>query len=157
MRTSALKMIAAFFLITFSILILATLRVGAVETGATDNIAQNPATAAKGETLTPSDTQKSFLIKESAFREFFKRGKDKLKTFGQKLTFVFSNYAEIPSEIARALNHLTGGKGPGHLAEVFLLFLLMLGVGVGVEKFLISPSKNINSSSRAPFPNPLFS
>ena len=133
MRTSALKMIPAFFLITLSILILATLRAGAAESGYTDNIVQNSATVAKGKTLSPSDTEKRFLIKESAFREFFKRGKDKLQLFGQKLTFVFSNYSEIPSEIVQALNHLTGGKGPGHLAEVFLLFLLMLAIGFGYD------------------------
>ena len=152
MRTSALKMIAVFFLITCSILILATLRAGAVESGTTDNIAPNSATVAKGETLTPPDTEKSFLIKESAFREFFKRGKDKLKLFGQKLTFVFSTYAEIPSEVARALNHLTGGRGPGHLAEVFLLFLLMLAVGVGVEKIFNIPMKKYKQQLQGTVP-----
>ena len=154
MRTSALKMIAAFLLIAFSILILATLRVGAAaaESGNTDNTVQNPAPVAKGETFSPSDFEKSFLIKETAFREFFKRGKDKLKLFGQKLTAVFSNYPEIPSDIVQALNHLTGGKGPGHLVEVFLLFFLMLAIGFGVEKIFNIPIKKYKQQLQGTIP-----
>jgi hypothetical protein len=83
------------------------MRAGAAESGTTDNIVQNPATVVKGDALTPADSEKSFLFKESAFREFFKHGKDKLKLFGQKLTAVFSNYPAIPSEIIKALSHLT--------------------------------------------------
>ncbi|MDX2502564.1 MAG: hypothetical protein QNL14_18925, partial [Deltaproteobacteria bacterium] len=152
MRTSALKTTAAYFLITFSILILATLRAGAAESGTTDNIVQNPATVAKGDGLTPSESEKSFLFKESAFREFFKHGKEKLKLFGSKLTAVFTNYPKIPSEIIKALNHLTGGKGPGHLVEVFLLFLLMLAIGFGVEKIFNIPMKKYKQQLQGSIP-----
>ena len=152
MRTSALKMIAAFFLITFSILILATLRAGATESGTADNIVQNPAIAAKGDELTPSESEKSFLFMESAFREFFKHGKDKLKLFGSKLTAVFTNYPKIPSEIIKALNHLTGERGLGHLAKVFLLFLLMLAIGFGVEKIFNIPLKKYKQQLQGSIP-----
>jgi hypothetical protein len=145
-------MIAAFLLITFSILVLAAMRAGAAESGTTDNIVQNPATVVKGDALTPADSEKSFLFKESAFREFFKHGKDKLKLFGQKLTAVFSNYPAIPSEIVKALSHLTGGKGPGHLVEVFLLFLLMLAIGFGVEKIFNIPMKKYKQQLQGTIP-----
>ena len=152
MRTSALKMIAAYFLITFSILILTTLRVGATESGTTDNSVQNSAAVAKGDALTPSEPAKSFLFKENAFREFFKHGKDKLKLFGSKLTAVFSNYPKIPSEIVKALNHLAGDRGPGHLAEVFLLFLLMLAIAFGVEKIFNRPMKKYKEQLQSTLP-----
>ena len=89
---TAPKLISAFLLITFT-----TLGVDAAEPGTVDNVGQNPATAAKLDTLSSPDTKIGYLIKEAAFREFFKSGKDKLKLFGQKLTAVFSNYPEIPS------------------------------------------------------------
>ncbi len=82
MRTSALKMIAALFLITFSILIFATHQAGAAESGTTDNSVKNLAAVDKGNTYTTSDTVQGYLLDESAFRAFFKRGKDKLKLFG---------------------------------------------------------------------------
>jgi len=156
MNTSALKMISAFFLITLSILIVATLRAEAAEPGTVANVVKNPATAAKGETLTPSETEYSHFIKDSAFRQFFKRGKDKLNLFGQKLTAVFSNYPEIPSENIKALNHLTGGKGAGHLGEVFLLFLLMLAVGFGVEKIFNIPLKKYKQQLQGTVPKSFF-
>ena len=122
MKATVFKLIFVFSVITFSSLIFATPHAGTAESGAAANVVQNPSTVDKKITLTLSDTETNYFIKESAFREFIKRGKDKMKSFGQKLTFVFSNYSKIPSEIANALNHLTGGRGPEHLAEVFLLF-----------------------------------
>ena len=149
---TAPKLISALLLITFSILIISTLRVGAAEPGIVDTVGQNPVTAAKVDTLASTDTKNSYLIKEAAFREFFKSGKDKLKLFGQKFTAVFSNYSEIPSEIIKALNHLTGGKGPGHLVEVFLLFLLMLAIGFGVEKVFNIPMKKYKQQLQGTIP-----
>ena len=152
MKMTAPKLISAFLLITFSILIVTTLGVDAAEPGTVDNVGQNPVTAVKLDTLSSPDTKIGYLIKEAAFREFFKSGKDKLKLFGQKLTAVFSNYPEIPSEIFKALNHLTGGKGPGHLAEVFLLFLLMLAIGFGVEKIFNIPMKKYKQQLQGTIP-----
>ena len=152
MRTSSLKMIAVLFLITFSILNFGALQAGAAEPGTADNVVKNPATVAKGNERTASDSENGFFMNESVFREFFKHGKDKLKLFGQKLTFVFSNYSKIPSEIVKTLNHLTGGRGPGHLTEVFLLFLLMLAIGFGVEKIFNIPMKKYKQQLQGTIP-----
>ena len=152
MRTSALKVIAAFFLIIFSIFIHASPQAGAVESGITDNIVQNAAIVAKDDAPKASNFNNIFHIKETAFRAFFKRGKDKLKLFGQKFTAVFSNYPAIPSEIIKALNHLTGGKGPGHLVEVFLLFFLTIAIGFGVEKIFNIPMKKYKQQLQGTIP-----
>jgi hypothetical protein len=49
---------------------------------------------------------------------------------------VFSNYSAAPSEIVKALHHLTGGNGIGHLMKILFLFLLPIAVGFGVEKIV---------------------
>ncbi len=57
------------------------------------------------------------------------------------MTFVFSNYLQAPSEIVKALNHLTGGKGMGHLIKISLLFLMLIAIGFGVERLINIPMK----------------
>ena len=150
---SALKMIAVFFLIIFSFQGIASFHAGAAEKDTAGSAVMSPATVTQGNTPAASGTEKGFLLEESAFREFFKRGKDKLKIFGQKFLAVFSNYPAIPSEIAKALNHLTGGKGLGHLVEVFLLFMLVLAIGFGVEKIFNIPMKKHKQQLQATVPN----
>jgi small-conductance mechanosensitive channel len=141
MKTTLQKMISAFLFIIFSILIVTTFRVHAEETGIVDNFVQNSSAAAKPVTQARSGTENKYLIEESAFHRFFKRAKDNLNVFGQQLTFVFSNYSKAPSEIVKALNHLTGGKGMGHLTKISLLFLLLIAIGYGVEKIINIPMK----------------
>ena len=145
-------MSAALFLISVGIMTLATHQAYTAESGIAENVVTNPASVPKVDTLAPVDTKMGFRIEESAFREFFKRAKGKLTFFGQKFTAVFSNYPKIPSEIIKALNHLTGGKGPGHLAEVFFLFLLMLAIGYGVEKVFNIPMKKYKQQLQGTIP-----
>jgi hypothetical protein len=52
-----------------------------------------------------SVTENNYLIEKSTYHRFFTRAKDNLNLFGQQLTFVFSNYSEIPSEIGKAFNY----------------------------------------------------
>jgi hypothetical protein len=77
--------------------------------------------------------KKSNLIEESTFNQAFKRVKGNLTLLGQRLIVVFSNYSETLPEVSKAVNHLTGGKGFGHLVKILFLFLLTLAVGFGVE------------------------
>ena len=80
MRTSVPKMTAALFLFLISILIFTSLQAGAAESSAAGSAVKNPEAVAKDDALTQSDSE-SFLFKESAFREFFKHGKNQLKSF----------------------------------------------------------------------------
>jgi len=152
MKTTAKKIIPAFFIIIFFISIAATFRADAAEPGSVDEVVQNSTAAVNQETRAPGRSGNNHLIEGSTFSHFFKRAKNNLTLFGQKLTFVFSNYSKIPSEISQALNDLTGGKGPGHLAEVFLLFLLMLAVGFGVEKIVNIPLKKYKQQLQGTIP-----
>jgi small-conductance mechanosensitive channel len=152
MRTSAAKMITSLCLLTLSIVVFATLQAGAVQSGTVDDIAKNAGPGSTEDALPPPDTENGSLLEESAFHKFVKYGKDKLNIFGQEFFAVFSNYPAIPSEILGALNHLTGGKGPGHLAEVFLLFILMLTIGFGVEKLFSRPMNKYKQQLQATVP-----
>jgi len=155
MKPTAANMLTSFLLITFSILMVTSLGAIAAEPGSIDNGDQSSGVIAERDAPTPSDTEVSRIDQDSAFREFVKRGKDKLNVFGQKLSFVFSNYSEIPPELARSLNHLTGGKGSGNLINVLLLFLLMLAVGFGVEKLFGIPLKKYKQRLQGTVPNSL--
>jgi small-conductance mechanosensitive channel len=152
MKTTVQKMISAFFFIIFSILIVTTFRADAAETGTVDNFVQNSSTAAKQATPALSGTENKYLIEESAYHRFFKPAKDNLNLFGQQLTFVFSSYTEAPSEIVKALNHLTGGKGLGHLIKISLLFLLLIAIGFGVEKIINIPMKKYKQQLQSTVP-----
>ncbi len=145
-------MISAFFFIIFSILIVTAFQAHANETGTVDNIVQNSSTAAKQDTQALSDTEKKYYLEESAFHRFFKRAKDNLNLFAQQLTFVFSNYSEAPSEIVKALNHVTGGRGMGHLTKLSLLFLLLIAIGFGVEKIINIPMKKYKQRLQSSVP-----
>jgi len=47
---------------------------------------------------------------------------------------VFAKYAEVPVELVKALDQLTGGRGPGYLVIIILLFLLLIAIGICAEK-----------------------
>jgi hypothetical protein len=152
MKTTAQKMTSAFLFVIFSILIVTTFWAHAEETGTVDNFAQNSSAAAKQDTQTLSGLENKFLIEESAFHRFFKPAKDNLNVFGQQLAYVFSHYSAAPSEIAKALNHLTGGKGMGHLTKISLLFLMLIAIGFGVEKIINIPMKKYKQQLQSSVP-----
>jgi hypothetical protein len=99
-----------------------------------------------------SVTENNYLIEKSTYHRFFTRAKDNLNLFGQQLTFVFSNYSEVSSEIGKALNHLTGGKGMGHLIKISLLFLLLIAIGFGVEIVVNIPLKKYKQQLQSTVP-----
>ena len=65
---------------------------------------------------------------------------------------MFSNYSEAPSEVVKALNHLTGGKGFGNLVNILLLFLLTVAIGIGVERLLNIPLKKLKQQLQSTVP-----
>jgi small-conductance mechanosensitive channel len=92
------------------------------------------------------------LIEKSAFHRWFISAKSNLKLFGQQLTFVFSNYPEIPSGIVNALNNLSGGKGMADLLKVCLLLVLLIVIGFGVEKVINIPLKKFKQQLQSSVP-----
>jgi small-conductance mechanosensitive channel len=152
MKKTVQKIISAFFFIIFSILIVTTFRAHADQTGTVDNFVQNSSTAANQDAPALSGTENNYLIEKSTYHRFFKGAKDNLNLVGQQLAFVFSNYSEAPSEIVKALNHLTGGKGMGHLIKISLLFLLLITIGVGVERLINIPMKKYKQQLESTLP-----
>ena len=149
MKTTAQQMISAFFCI---ILIVMTFRAEADQSASVDDIVQNSPAAAGQNTLSLPETNNSYHIEQAAFRQFFKRAKENMGVFGQQFAFVFSSYSEVSSEIVRALDDLTGGMGPGHLTNLSLLFLLLIGIGFGVEKIFNIPLKNYKQQLKGTVP-----
>jgi len=133
----------AVFLLTFTISLGTAFAAQTTETGLIDESADKSSTASSQNSEGISDTEKKYLIEESAYHRFFKRAKGNLTLLGQRLSFVFSNYSKAPSEVVKALYHLTGGKGFGYLIKIFLLFLLTVAIAFGVEKLLNIPMKKI--------------
>lgn len=80
--------IAAFFFLVFSILIVTAFPAHADETGKIDKVVNNSSKAVKPGSETLNNPEKKKLIEESAFHRFFTRGKDYLALFGQRLNFV---------------------------------------------------------------------
>ena len=142
----------AVFLLIFTISFSTAFAVQTNETGLIVESANKPSTASGQDAQALSDTENKYLIEESTYHRFFKRAKDNLNLFGQQLTFVFSNYSEAPSEIVKALNHLTGGKGMGHLIKISLLFLLLIAIGFGVEKIINIPMKKYKQQLQSTVP-----
>ena len=91
-------------------------------------------------------------MEQSAFNHFFKGAKSHLNAFGHQLTFVFSNYSAAPSEIVKAVDHLTGGKGTGNLMKILLLFLLPIAIGFGVEKTVNIPFNKYKQQLQSTIP-----
>ena len=156
MKTKAPKMLLSFFIIIFSIFFVTTFGAWADEKGTVDNLAQNSSAVPKQNTRAPSDTEKNSLMEESAFHRFFLPAKDNLNLFAQRLTFVYSNYSAAPSEIGKALNHLTGGKGIGHLTKLSFLFLLLIAIGFGAEKIVNIPLKKYKHQLQGAVPKSFF-
>ena len=149
-------MLAALFFLIFSILFVTTSGAQADEKDSVDNLTQNSSAAAKQNTLAPSDTEKNSLMEESAFHRFFIPAKDNLNLFAQQLAFVYSNYSKAPSEIFKALNHLTDGRGMGHLTKISLLFLVLIAIGFGVEKLIDIPLKKHKQQLQGAVPKSFF-
>jgi len=149
-------MLSAFLFIILSILIVTTFGAQADEKGTVDNPVQNSSAVAKQDTQTQDSTENKSLMEESAFHRLFLPAKDNLNLFAQRLAFVFSNYSEAPSEIVTALNHLTGGKGMGHLTKISLLFLLLIAIGFGVEKIINIPLKKYKLQVQSAVPKSFF-
>jgi len=84
-----------------------------------------------------STSQALFVVEESVFHRFIERGKANLSSIRQQLSFVFAKYSEVPGELAKSVYQLTEGRGAGYLAKMILLFLLLIAIGVGAEKFSI--------------------
>ncbi len=156
MKATAPKMLRAFFFLILSILIVTTFAAWADETGTVDSFVHNSSAVAKQNTRAPSDTEKNSLMEESALHRFFKPAKDNLSVFAQRLTFVYSNYSEAPSQIGKALNHLTGEMGMGHLTKLLLLFLLLIAIGFGAETIINIPLKKYKQQLQGSVPKSFF-
>ncbi len=131
----------AVFLFILSISFSIALTAQTTETGLIDESVNKPSTASENGSRGLANPEKKYLIEKSAFHRFFKGAKDNLNVLGQQLTFVFSNYSEVSSEIGNALNHLTGGKGMGHLIKLSFLMLLLIAIGFSVEIVINIPLK----------------
>ncbi|MBT8368572.1 MAG: mechanosensitive ion channel family protein [Deltaproteobacteria bacterium] len=126
------------------------------QTGLVDDSAKKPSTALAQDSKEISKTEKKNLMAESAFHRFIKRAKGNLTLFGQRLAFVFSSYSEAPAEMVKALNHLTGRRGLGHLAKLFLLFLLLIAIGFGMERIFNIPIKKYKQQLQSTIPKSFF-
>jgi Fe2+ transport system protein B len=122
----------------------------------TDNSVDNRLTESVQVSKKTSNLQTKYLVEESAFHRFVKRGKGLLALVGQRLSFVFAKYAEVPSALDKAFDRLTGGRGPGYLVKIILLFLLLIAIGFGVEKlFNVTIQKHIQQL-QSTIPNSFF-
>jgi hypothetical protein len=104
------------------------------EAGLIDDSADKPSTALVQDLKKISPAESKNIFEESYFHRFIERAKDNLSTVGQRLAFVISKYSEIPSELAKALNYFTGGRGLGNLAKIILQFVLLIAIGFGAER-----------------------
>jgi small-conductance mechanosensitive channel len=98
-------------------------------------------TVSKQDSQLPSDLRYKPHYANSAFHQWFKSAKARLNDFGEEFASVFSNYSKMGAEISMALNHMTEGRGSGHLIKLVLLLVLLIGVGYGVEKLINIPLK----------------
>ena len=156
MKTTAQKVLSVIFFLIVSILIITTFGVQADEKGTVDNLAQNSSAVTTQNTQAQSDTEKNSLMEESALHRFFKPAKDNLNVFAKRFAFVYSNYSAAPSEMGKALNHLTGGKGMGHLTKLSLLFLLLIAIGFSAEKIIDIPLKKYKQQLQGSVPKSFF-
>jgi len=152
MKRTAHPLSPALFLIMFSSLILPMLQTAAAAPGSADTSFQVSSAAADQKAPAGSGLENMNLIEGSAFSHFFNDAKDKLDQFGQQLSFVFSSYPAVPSEVANALNHLTGGKGLGQSIKILLLFLLPFAIGFGVEKTVNIPINKFKHQLQSTIP-----
>ena len=152
MKTDTSTIVSAFIYMIFIIFFAAAIPAAVKQSGIADNNVQNTSAAAPQNSLALSDEKNSYLFEDSAFGQFFKRAKKNLTLFGQQLAFVFSNYSKVPSEIVKTLENLSDGKGLGNLIKIFLLFLLLIVVGFGVEKIYNIPTKKCKQQLQGSLP-----
>ncbi len=128
------KIITTVFLLLFASFAGTAFGAQTNEAGLIDVTTDKPSTALVQDLKKISKAETKTLFEESYFHRFIERAKDNLSVIGQRLTFVVSKYSEIPAELAKALNHLNGDKGLGHLVKIMLLFMLLIAIGFGAER-----------------------
>ena len=126
------------------------------ETGLTDESTNKSEPLPTQDVQESADLRNNAVIQESAFHQWFTGTKNNISAFGQQLLFVFSNYSNVSSEIGKALDHLTSGKGMGHLVKLSLLLLLLIVLGYGVEKIVGIPLKNYKQQLLSTIPKSFF-
>ena len=129
------KMISTAFVLIFTLMLGTAAAIQTSETVLADDAADKLPAESKPASKEALTSQTNYFVEESAFHRFIKRGKGHLALIGKRLSFVFAKYAEIPAELVKALGQLTGGRGPGYLVKIILLFLLLIASGIGAEKF----------------------
>ena len=150
------KMISTAFILIFTLMLGTAAAIQPNETVLADNSADK---LSAGSTLVSKETttsQSKYLVEKSVFHQFIKRGKGHLSLIGQRLRFVFAKYAEVPAELVKALDQLTGGRGPGYLVKIILLFLLLIAIGVGAEKFFNITIQKHKQQLQSTIPNSFF-
>ncbi len=136
MKTTLQKMISIFSFIFALILIVTALQATAAEKELIDNITQNSSSVTKQGIQALPDMEKKHLTEEPTFHKLFKDAKENLNLIGNRLVFVFSHYSEVPEEIVKALNQLSGEKGLWYSAKIFFLFLLPIVLGLSMERLI---------------------
>ena len=124
------KMISTAFILIFTLMMGTASGIQTNETALADDRAGMLSAESRlisQETLT---SRTSYFVEESVFHRFLKRGKGHLSLIGQRLSFVFAKYVEVPAELVKALDQLTGGKSPGYLVKIIFLFLLLIAIGI---------------------------
>ena len=134
MKKISLRMISIVFFLIFTIILSPAFAVQSNDAGLIDDAVDKPSTAFAQDLNAKSNTDTKYLIEDSAFHRFIKRAKGNLAIFGQRMTFVLSNYSKAPSESVKALSHLAEARGMGQLVKIILLFVLLIASGFGVER-----------------------
>ena len=150
------KMTFAGFLLILTISFTPAFASQITETGSINESANTLSTTPGQKPQETSILENKSVIEESAFHQWFTETKDNINAFGQQLIFVYSNFSNIPSEIGKALNHLTGGRGLGHLVKLSLLLLLLIVAGYGVEKIVSIPLKKHKQQLLSTIPKSFF-
>ncbi len=156
MKVINLKAVPTVFILIFTLMLGTAAAVQTNVTAFADNSVANRLTESFQVSKETSNLQTKYLVEESVFHRVIKHGKGYLSLVGQRLRFVFAKYTEVPSALDKALDRLTGGRGPGYLAKIILLFLLLIAIGFGVEKlFNVTIQKHIRQL-QSTIPNSFF-
>ncbi len=115
-------------------------------------------TVAESNQISAAATGSQFELgmEESAFHRFIMSGKVYLTATGQRLSFVFAKYTEVPADLIKSLNQLAGGKGLNYLLKILLLFLLLIGIGIGAEKAFNLITQKYMQQLESSIPNSFF-
>jgi small-conductance mechanosensitive channel len=156
MKTTARKMILIPAFVMLIMLLMTSFQAGAAEKNSADNPAPNSTIAPTQKSQLQAGVGYKHPFEESTFSRFFKGAKDNLNIFLQQFALVFSNYPKVPSEIGKSFDHLTGGTGLGNLIRIFLLFLLPIAIGYGVEKIANIPLNKHKQQLQSALPKSFF-